>query len=149
MVYAPQKEGDTMARTAKARTTKRKTPRKVARSGLNPARLPYASETQAANDALEFLFDRLPTYIASELRNIDIAVDEANLYRELSSLSDATLKQAGLKRSDLPALVASAFHLIRLSNGRAGRRPRRAAAQRKAKRTVAKRKAPRRRTSRA
>jgi hypothetical protein len=137
------------------RTAKRKTPRKLARSGLDPAKLPYASETQAANDALEFLFDRLPSYIVSELRNIDIAVDEANLYRELSSLSDATLKRAGLKRSDLPALVASAFHLIRLSGARAGRRPRRApgrqsrAAPRAAKRTTAKRKTVRRRTSRA
>jgi hypothetical protein len=133
-----------------ARTAKRKASRKGARPGLDPAKLPYAGETQAANDVLEFLFDRLPRYVASELRNIDIAVDEANLYRELSSLSDETLRRAGLKRSDLPALVASAFHLIRLSQGRSGTRGRRApprrtgTSPRATKKTAAKRKAPRR-----
>jgi hypothetical protein len=96
---------------------------------------------------LDFLFNRLPKFIASELHNIDVAVNEAALYRELTNLPDETLRSVGLKRSDLPALVASAFHIIRLSSGRPARRGRRSAKRgvtRTAKRKTAKRKSGRR-----
>lgn len=128
-----------------ARKTQRKT-----RRALDPAKLPYAEETQAANEVIDFLFNRLPGFIARELHDIDIAVTEANLFRELSSLSDESLARAGLKRSDLAALVASTFHLINLAERRKGRRARPVArtraptAKRKlAKRSTAKRKNPR------
>lgn len=136
-----------MARKTTRKTT-RKAVRKSSRRILNPATLPYAEETQAANDVIDFLFTRLPNFIARELHDLDIAVDRANLYRELSGLPDPVLKKAGLKRSDLPALVASTLRLVDLSNGRTGRpfakRPSPGAKRKTAKRTAAKRKTPRR-----
>jgi len=125
-----------------ARKTKRKT-----RRALDPSKLPYAEEAEVANEVVDFLFNRLPDFIGRELRNIDIAVSEANLFRELSNLSDAALKRRGLKRSDLPALVASMYHVINLANGRRRGRGRPAAKRRRApaaKRKVAKRKTARR-----
>jgi hypothetical protein len=126
-----------------ARKTTRKTAPKPTRRGLNPATLPYADETQAANDVIDFLFMRLPDFIARELRNIDIAIDRANLYRELSGLSDSALKKAGLKRSDLPALVVRTLRLIEVSNGRTAKRRSPAV-----KRTTTKRKAAKRTSGR-
>jgi hypothetical protein len=144
-----------MARTSTSRKSPRKSPakavRKTTRRGLNPAKLPYAAEADAANDVIDFLFTRLPNFIARELRDLDIAIDRANLYRELSGLSDAALKKCGLKRSDLPVLVANTFRLMDLSKGRKAGRGRRPTAKRRtqgAKRKAAKRTAAKRKTAR-
>jgi hypothetical protein len=67
----------------------------------------------------------------------------ANLYRELSGLSDSALKKAGLKRSDLPALVVRTLRLIEVSNGRTAKRRSPAV-----KRTTTKRKAAKRTSGR-
>jgi hypothetical protein len=93
---------------------------RTTRRTLNPAELPYAEETRLVDKVIDFLFNRLPSFVSRELHNIDVAVTEANLFRELSDLPDAALKKAGLKRSDLPALVASMVRLMNFSKGRKG-----------------------------
>jgi hypothetical protein len=60
----------------------------------------------------------LPDFIEEEIKRLDIARSDAELFRELANLPDATLRKVGLRREDLPRFVLSAFHLIKASKTR-------------------------------
>jgi hypothetical protein len=56
---------ETMARKS-TRTTARKTTRRT----LDPTKLPYAEEARTASETIDFLFNRLPDFIAREFATL-------------------------------------------------------------------------------
>jgi hypothetical protein len=106
-------------------------PRKAKRRVLDLDRLPHAEKTRFATEIIEFFTDDLPAYIARKSDHFDLAWAEADMFRTLAALPDSTLKKAGLDRTDLPALVLSAFHLIRVSDKKRRKSSRRATSARK------------------
>ena len=92
--------------------------RKAQRRGLKLEQLPYAEETRVVNDVFDFLAKRLPAFIEREASSFGAVWAEADVFRALSALPDSALKKAGIDRADLPALVLSAFHLIKVSRKR-------------------------------
>lgn len=116
--------------------------RKAKRRFFDPALLPHADQARVVSDIVDFFTDRLPTFVAREFDNYDLAWAEAELFRALAALPDRRLKKLGLDRADLPAFVLSTFHLIRVSEKRRkGGRRASVARKRPAKRRLSKRRA--------
>jgi hypothetical protein len=117
-----------MVRKATRRPTRtpsrsRKTSRPASR---NTSAKPRRGSGEAhLTDLFTFLTKRLPDFIEEEFDRLDVARNESELFRELASLPDSTLRKAGLRREDLPRVVLSAFHLVDASKrrGKAKGRP--------------------------
>lgn len=105
--------------------------RKAKRRGLDPSKLPHAEKARIASEIVEFFTDAVPAFIARNSRALDRAWAEADLFNALAALPDRELKKRGLARVDLPLLVLSTFHLVRLAKRRK-RKPARKAAKKKA-----------------